>query len=99
MEVIDNLIKKELNALRKADKVTRYDVFGHISHLSQVGYAITRPQGDQIVTDIYELRPKKYRILYTYKDGKAYLLCMFKKSGSKIPDHELNKAIDRKNRL
>ncbi|HHW6771485.1 TPA: type II toxin-antitoxin system RelE/ParE family toxin [Staphylococcus aureus] len=99
MEVIYNLIEKELKAIKKSDKVTRHDVFGHINHLSKVGYSITRPQGDQVITDIYELRPKKYRILYTYKNDKAYLLCIYKKSGSKVPTHELNKAIDRKNRL
>lgn len=92
MRVYIEIVKKDLEKIGKSNSSTRNSVFGHISYLEGAGTEVRRPKADKVEKDIWELRPKKYRILYTYINNEAYLLVVFKKSGNKIPTKELELA-------
>jgi phage-related protein len=70
--------------------------FEYIAYLEEMGEQVRRPVGDYLVEKLYELRPKKTRIIYffLFKDY-AVLVHAFRKKTNAVPDREIKLALKR----
>ena len=71
-----------------------------IERLEEYGHDLHRPQADYLTDDIYELRAKgqgiNYRILYFFFEKQAIISHAFIKQQSKVPQKEINTALNNK---
>ena len=71
-----------------------------IFSLSEIGFELKRPEADYLQDDIYELRWSwqrvNYRILYFFHGQEAVILAHGLTKEDKIPQSDLNTAIQRK---
>lgn len=88
-EYILNLQKqKDKNSRIKFNKIVAY-----INMLSKHGITIGEPYIKHIDSDIWELRPLRDRILFTYYDKNNFiLLSIFMKTTRKTPQMEIDKV-------
>ena len=68
-------------------------IISYIDILSQRGLSISEPYIKYIEDKIWELRPLRYRILFSRIDNNSFiLLSMFTKKTKKTPKNEIEKA-------
>jgi len=70
-----------------------------LQRLEEYGITLERPTAAPLRDHIWELRKKTHqgniRLLYFFFDGKKFIITHgFKKKSSKVPDSEIQKAID-----
>ena len=87
-ELLEDLNKtKNKDSLIKLKKINLY-----IRLLSQRGLALREPYIKKIENNIWELRPLRYRIIFTIKDECIILIHYFIKKTRKTPIDEIVKA-------
>ena len=76
----------------------REKCFEYIAYLEEMGEQVRRPVGDYLGQKLYELRPKRIRVLYffMFKDY-AVLVHAFQKKTNAIPVREIKIALTRMN--
>lgn len=80
--------KKDKDSRIKINKIVAY-----IDMLSKYGTSIGEPYIKYIKDNIWELRPLRDRILFTYWDNNKFILLnIFTKSTQKTPKKEIEKA-------
>lgn len=94
-----DLIQKELNKLKQKENKEYQQIERLIFALSLRGRDLNRPQSASLRDDIYELRPKKHRVLYTFLGDDVVLLSICKKSGSKVSSKDFELALKRKKNI
>lgn len=82
--------------LLRLDEKDRAKIASRLTLLSNDGILVP-PYGKKLSPhkDLYEIRSKRHRILYTIKDGNAVLLNAFLKTTQKTPQEEIDLALDR----
>lgn len=81
------------NKKNKDSKIKINKIIAYINMLSKYGTSIGEPYIKYIKDNIWELRPLRDRILFTYWDNdKFILLNVFTKSTQKTPKKEIEKA-------
>lgn len=70
--------------------------FEYIAYLEKMGEQVRRPVGDYLRNKLYELRPKRTRIIYFFmlKDH-AVLVHAFRKKTKEMPKKEMETALKR----
>lgn len=97
-------VKVWLEELKLKDKIGYARCVAKIKVLADMGLDARRPTVEYLRDGIFELRAKhvhiQYRILFFYQEQDAVILAhhLLKKS-SKIPESDINVAIDRKRRF
>lgn len=99
LNINKELIQKELNKLKQKDNKEYQQIERLIYALSLRGRDLNRPQAASLRDDIYELRPKKHRVLYTFLGDDVVLLSICKKSGSKVSAKDFELALKRKKNI
>jgi phage-related protein len=71
-----------------------------VERLKELGHALRRPEADTLRDGIHELRVCSnginYRMLYFFSGQRAVLSHGFTKQTDRVPDKEINLAIERK---
>ena len=81
------------------DEVQQNKVFAALKRLEEEGYNLRRPLADSLggKTGLYELRPGRHRILYSFYERKhVVLLHAFLKKTDEIPQKDADLALVRK---
>ena len=78
-----------LEFLLTLDQSDQQKAFAYLSYLEEQGEALRRPIADHLGGQLYELRPRQLRILYTFV-GKQYavILHAFRKKADAVPLNE-----------
>ena len=89
----DEPVKEYLNKIPLKESAV---LSGYLHALETDGY-LTMPYGKKIKVqkNLYEVRYKKHRILYTIHNNQAIMLHAFKKQTQKTPLKEINLALKR----
>jgi phage-related protein len=90
----DSLIK----FINNLDSTSQANILHAVNKLSIYGNELGLPLSKPIGHKIFELRimnSVNIRILYTFKNNKAWILHIFKKKSFKIPKKEINLALQR----
>lgn len=85
--------------LRSLDETQQNKIFAALKRLEEEGYNLRRPLGDSLgsKTGLYELRPGRHRILYSFHERKyIVLLHAFLKKTDEIPEKDIELALVRK---
>lgn len=87
-EFLDDLENEEKVFIRRS-----------IQRLEEFGYELKRPHAAPLRDHIMELRKKTHqgsiRLLYFFFDGEKFIITHgFKKKSDKVPDSEIDKAIE-----
>ena len=90
--------------LKKQPDKVQVKCLAYIAHLEATGHDLRRPVADFLRDGIYELRPSyqgvNYRILYFFAGKNVVVVSHgFTKLGSRMPDAEIDKAIERKKKF
>jgi len=70
-----------------------------VKALEMIGPDLRRPFSEYLRDGIFELRARKHRILYRRHGSKFTLLTGFFKKGRKVPDKEIEKAVEIKKQI
>lgn len=76
----------------KDDRILYNQIFSHIQVLEDVGTRNGESQVKHLQGDIWELRPRNVRILFSVEGSKIVLLNYFFKKTPKAPPREIDKA-------
>lgn len=88
--------------IRSLEKSTIAKTLRTIEFLENFGNKLGMPYSKKIVNNIFEIRirgAQEVRILYTFHKNRAVLLCGFLKKSKKTPHREIEKALQRAQRL
>ena len=96
-DVDSALIRDLIDEIKKSGDQRNYaDLIRYTSKLKQFGFDMTTKFKSEsykkLDDDLYELRPKNFRIFFTYKDGTFYLLHGFFKHSQETPKKEIERA-------
>lgn len=81
------------NKKNKDSRIKINKIIAYINMLSKYGTSIGEPYIKYIKDNIWELRPLRDRILFTYWDNNKFILLnVFTKSTQKTPKKEIEKA-------
>lgn len=89
-ELIENLEEESNRGVKKA-RTDLKRIYFYFNILESVGTRGGENYTKYIVDDIWELRPGKYRFMFTIVDNYI-LLTYFKKDSKKTPKHEIDRA-------
>lgn len=81
------------------DEIQQNKIFAALKRLEEEGYNLRRPLADSLgsKTGLYELRPGRHRILYSFHERKhVILLHAFLKKTDEIPQKDIELALVRK---
>lgn len=82
-----------IKKLNKNSKVDSKKINDYISLLEDKGLTLKEPYVKHLEDNIWELRPRRYRILFAVEgDGSFILLHQFFKTTNKTPKNEILKA-------
>lgn len=87
------------NYVNRLPDAERLKIAAYLHILGEMGYQMRRPFADSLgnKTGLYELRPGRHRVLYFfYLRNKVVLLHAFMKKTDKIPEREIEIALQRK---
>lgn len=91
---IQNYLERLSKKKDKDSRIKFNKIISYIDLLSNKGIEIGEPYIKHINNNIWELRPVRDRILFTYWDNNKFiLLSIFMKQTQKIPKSEIEKAI------
>ena len=85
--------------IKSLDEVQQNKVFAALKRLEEEGYHLRRPLADSLgaKTGLYELRPGRHRILYSFHERKyIVLLHAFLKKTDEIPEKDIELALVRR---
>ena len=86
-------LKKLRNKNSKDAKIKLNKISAYINQLSKNGLFIGEPFIKHLDADIWELRPLRDRILFSYWDNNKFILLnVFMKQTQKTPKREIEKA-------
>ena len=81
---------------KKDSRIIYNQIVLYVSLLENNGFKLTSNFSKHLTNDLWELRPGKYRIIYSYIDSIGFvLLTIFKKQTQKTPKSEIDKALIR----
>jgi len=91
------LINKLLDDFEKSGNPKYYRDFNiYINKLKEFGLEMNkkfkRDSFKRLEEDMYELRPKDFRIMFTFKDNEFIILNGFLKKGQETPKEEMERA-------
>ena len=89
---IENFLLNLKNKKDKSSRIKFNKITAYINLLSKYGINLGEPYIKYINNDIWELRPLRYRILFTYLNNNFILLTIFLKKSQKTPNQEIDKA-------
>ena len=86
-------VLSEIEMLVRKEKAK---ILGYVSLLEEKGEELRRPIADYLGGDLYELRPKRHRVLYFFLlRNYAIVVHLFRKKSDRIPDAEKRIAYSR----
>lgn len=93
VELLDDLAN-EADGGNKNSRINREKILAYMKALELYGTRLGMPFIRHIQDDIWELRPKRYRLLFWCdSDGKFVFLNWFLKKTKKTPKREIEKAL------
>ena len=96
-EIETHIEKLRLERANNKDSRIHYNqIVLYVSLLENNGFMLTSNFSKHLTSELWELRPGNYRILYSYVDSFGFvLLTIFRKKTQKTPRAEIDKAIAR----
>ena len=96
-EIETHIEKLRLERANNKDSRIHYNqIVLYVSLLENNGFMLTSNFSKHLTSELWELRPGNYRILYSYVDSFGFvLLTIFRKKTQKTPRAEIDKAIER----
>ena len=85
--------------IKALDEPQQNKIFAALKRLEEEGYNLRRPLADSLgsKTGLYELRPGRHRILYSFHERRCVvLLHVFLKKTDAIPQKDIELALVRK---